>query len=372
MKPIKEAIEQTYNRGLENLVVGETNIAKIDGEKGKLWYRGYNIEELANSSSFDEVAYLIIHGELPTTSQYERWLLELQIWHEPPKEPMTVLKWLPANTQALMLYRTMLSIAACHIPESENTRLDAQWRRPARILSWCSTLAAAAICHIRGKEPNPFNPGQSFSANFLTQSLGKEPNEYEIKVFDVSMIVQAEHGIDTAALAALTTISTGADLGSAVLAGMGALSGKLHGGANQFAFENLIQHESVEEAREWAHKKISEGYRFPGFGHRIYKTHDPRITILEPYVERLLETKGDKLLWDIYRTVRDEIESKLGRKGIYVNADGITGLIYYALGFPPESFRIPFLLAIQVGWMAHCLEYLSDGKMIEPGAIYTG
>ncbi|TKJ38505.1 hypothetical protein CEE37_12110 [candidate division LCP-89 bacterium B3_LCP] len=372
MKPIKEPREQTYDRGLENLIVGETGIGKIDGEEGKLWYRGYDIEELAQYSTFDEVAYLIIHGALPTSSQYERWLLELQVWHGPPVEAMTVLKWLPANTQALMLYRTMLSIAACHIPESENTRLDAQWRRPARILSWCSTLAAAAICHIRGKEPNPFNPEKLFSANFLSQSLGKEPTEYEIKVFDISMIVQAEHGVHTAALAALATISTGADLGSAVLAGMGALSGKLHGGANQLAFQNLIQHQSVEEARAWTAKRLSEGYKFPGFGHRIYKTHDPRVIILEPYVEKLLADKGDKLLWDIYRTVRDEVESKLGNKGIYINADGITGIIYHALGFPPESFRIPFLLAIQVGWMAHCLEYLSDGKMIEPGAIYTG
>ena len=372
MKPIKNAIEQTYNRGLENFIVGETSIGKIDGEKGKLWYCGYDIEDLAKNSTFDEVAYLVIHGDLPTPSQYERWLLELQIWHEPPVEAMTVLKWLPANTQALMLYRTMVSVAACNIPEAENTRLDAQWRRPARILSWCSTLAAAAICHILGKEPNPFNPGQLFSANFLRQALGKNATDYEIKVFDVSMIVQAEHGIHTAALAALTTISTGADLGSAVLAGMGALSGKLHGGANQLAFENLTRLQSVEEAGEWVDKKLSEGYRFPGFGHRIYKTRDPRVKILEPYVEKLLVDKGDKLLWEIYQTVRDEVESKLGKKGIYVNADGITGLIYHALGFPPESFRIPFLLAIQAGWMAHCLEYLSEGKMIEPGAIYTG
>jgi citrate synthase len=372
MRPIKEKTEQTYNRGLENLVVGETSIGKINGEKGELCYRGYDIEELAERSTFDEVAYLIIHGELPTASQYERWLQELADWRDPPKEAMTVLKWLPANTQALMLYRTMLSIAACHVPESENTRLDAQWRRPARILSWCSTLAAAAICHIRGKEPNSIHHGKLFSANFLIHSLGRELTEYELKVFDVSMIVQAEHGMHTAALAALTTISTGADLGSAVLAGMGALSGKLHGGANQLAFQNIIQHQSIEEARVWTNEKLSEGYRFPGFGHRIYKTHDPRVKILEPFVVKLFEDRGDSLLWDVYQTVRDEVESSLSEKKVYVNADGITGLIYHALGFPPESFRIPFLLAVQVGWMAHCLEYLSDGKMIEPGAIYTG
>ncbi|MBU0518384.1 citrate/2-methylcitrate synthase [bacterium] len=372
MRPINEVLVQTYHRGLENLIVGETNIAKVDGEKGKLWYRGYHLEDLAEHSNFDEVAYLIIHGRLPTTSQFDRWCKEIEDWHEPPIEAMTVLGWLPENTQALMLYRTMLSVAACQIPESKNTRLDAQWRRPARILSWCSTLAAAAICHISGKAPNPYNQGKLFSANFLMQALGRELTENEIKVFDVSMIVLAEHGVHAAALAALTTISTGADLGSAVLAGMGALSGKLHGGANQLAFQNLKKHQSVDEAKEWVANKLQEGYRFPGFGHRIYKTHDPRVKVLEPYIEQILHDKGENLLWDIYQTVRDDVEAELGGKGIYVNADGITGLIYYALGFPPDAFRLPTLLSVQVGWMAHCLEYLSDSKMIEPGAIYIG
>lgn len=372
MKPINYLIEQTYSRGLENLVAGETDIGKIDREKGKLWYRGYEIEELANCSSFDEVAYLIIHGELPTASQFEGWIKELEAWHDPPAEALAVLESLPADAKPLMLYRTMASVAACNIPEGENVRLDAQWRRPARILSWSSTLAAAAICHILGKEPNPFNPGLSFSANFLTRSLGKKPAEDEIKAFDVSLIVQTEHGFNVAALAALTVISTGADLGSAVLAGLSALAGQLHGGANQLAFQNLVQRQSVQEARDWVSRKLNEGYKFPGYGHRIYQTPDPRAKILEPYAKNLLENTGDELLWDIYQTVRDKVESSLGKKGIYINVGGVTGLIYHALGLPADSFPIPMALAIQVGLMAHCLEYISDGRIIEPRAIYTG
>ncbi|MDP8208626.1 MAG: citrate/2-methylcitrate synthase [Candidatus Electryonea clarkiae] len=372
MRPIREMMEQTYDRGLENLIAGETGISKIDGDNGKLWYRGYTIEDLAEHGSFDEVSYLLIHGELPTASQYERWRKDMENWHEPPEEAMAVIKTLPDDTHALMLYRTMLSVAACHIPQGENTRLDAQWRRPAGILGWCSTLAAATICHILGKEFNPFNPGQSFSANFLTQALGREPTEYEIKAFDVCMIVQAEHGLQASALAALTVISTGADLGSAVLAGMGAVSGNLHGGAIKKAFLNLLELKSVDEAKAWVNVKLNEGYRFPGFGHPIYKTHDPRTKILEPYAKKLLENKGEELLWDIYQTVRDGIESKLGEKEIFITVYGVTGLIYHALEIPVGSFPIIFALANQTGWMAHCLEYLSEGKMIEPGAIYTG
>ena len=372
MKPIKYLIEQTYFRGLGNLVAGETDIGKIDGENGKLWYRGYDIEELAIHSSFDEVAYLLIHGDLPTASQYEGWVKEIETWHEPPKEALEVLESLPADAHAMMLLRTMASVAACIIPEGENVRLDAQWRRPARILSWCFTLAADAICHIFGKKPNPFNPGKSFSANFLKRSLGREPTEYETGAFDVSLIVQAEHGFNVAAMAALTVISTGADLGSAIIAGMSTLAGKWHGGTNQLAFQNIIRHKSVDEAKEWTQAKLDEGYRFPGFGHRIYNTHDPRAKILEPYAQKLLENKGDTLLWEIYQTIRDEVESRVGSKGVYVNVGGVTGLIYHALGFPADAFPIPLAIALQVGWMAHCLEYISEGGIIEPRAIYTG
>ncbi|MFC2170950.1 citrate/2-methylcitrate synthase [Calditrichota bacterium] len=372
MIPIKQVTKQTYNRGLENLIAGETAISKIDGLRGKLWFRGYDVKELAVKSSFEEVSYLIIHGELPTSFQLERWREELEQWHDPPMESLSVLNKLPSNTQALMLYRTMLSVAACHIPEGENVRLDAQWRRPARILAWCSTIAAAAICHIRGIVLKPHDPEMSFAANFLIQSLDKEFSDFEIKVFDTCLVVQAEHGFHAAALAALTVISTGADLGSAVLAGMGALSGKLHGGACEFAFDNIIRHKSVEEAKTWVQISLGKGYKFPGFGHRIYKTHDPRVKILEPLARKLLKSTGNSLLWENYCSIRDEIEAALGEKGIFANVDGITGLIYHALGLPRESFTIPFAIAITSGWMAHCLEYLSEGKMIEPGAIYTG
>ncbi len=372
MKPIKGRFSQTYSRGLRGLIAGDTDIIRIDGEKGKLRFRGYDVKELTQCSSFDEVSYLIIHGELPTASQLQGWLDKIEKWHEPPIESHLVLNSLPPDTHALMLYRTMLAVAACHVPEGENSRLDAQWRRPPIIYAWNSTIASATICYILGNELNPFNPGLSYSENFLKRSLGREFSEAEIKAFDVSMIVQADHGFQSAALAALTTISTGADLGSAVLAAMGAMSGKLQGGAIQQTFLNILDLKSVDEAKVWVQTKLDEGYRFPGFGHRIYSTHDPRAKILEPYTQKLLEDKGLGLLWNIYCTIRDGVEAELGGKGVFVNVYGVTGLIYHALGLPVGSFPIIFALSIQTGWMAHCLEYLSEGKMIEPGAIYTG
>jgi citrate synthase len=250
--------------------------------------------------------------------------------------------------------------------------MDAQWRRPARILSWTAGLAAASIRHRRGLGPVEARTDLGYAAHFLWLTLGREPDAEATRAFEVSLIVQAEHGLHAAALAALTVASTGADLGSAVLAGMGALSGAIHGGANQTSFEMVDRLPSPESARAWVKDRLAEGFRFPGFGHRVYKTHDPRARILAPYARSSLRRAGKERLWEVHRALKDEVESALSPKGIYLNVDGITGLVYDPLGLPSESFPIPFCLAIQTGWMAHCLEYVPEGRVIEPDTVYVG
>jgi citrate synthase len=362
--------EQTYGRGLEGLVAGNTAISIVDGHSGRLLYRGYPVEELVNGLSFEAVSFLVLSGELPTASQLADWCAELARWRAPPPAAVEALRRVPANAHPLAQYRTMLTVAACHIPEPENTELDAQWRRPARILSWTAGLAACAIRHLQGLEPVAARDDLGYAANFLYQTLGRVPPDAELRAFEASLIVQAEHGLHAAALAALVVISTGADLGSAVLAGMGALSGTRHGGANQLAFQMLERLEDPDHARTWARKALARGHRFPGFGHRVYKCPDPRVRALEPYAKALLTERGDEELWHTYLALREEIEGALGAKGIYANVDSITGLLYHPIGLPVTSFPIPFCLAIQTGWMAHCLEYLPDGKTIAPGAVY--
>jgi citrate synthase len=362
--------EQTYGRGLEGLVVGDTAISEIDGSAGRLLYRGYPIEELVGRASFEEVTYLILNGEMPSAEQLEDWSAELLRWRTPPTAALDALQRVPPRAHPLAQFRTMMTVAACHIPEPENTELDAQWRRPARILSWTSALAAGAIRHLEGADQVAPRDDLGYAANFLYQATGREPSAEETAAFEASLIVQAEHGLHAAAFAALVVISTGADLGSAVLAGMGALSGARHGGANQLAFQMLEGFEGPEEARSWAREALARGYRFPGYGHRVYKCPDPRVRALEPYAQKLLEASGNKALWSSYLALREEVEGSLGAKGIFANVDGITGLLYHPLGLPASAFPIPFCLAIQTGWMAHCLEYLPDGKVIAPGAMY--
>ncbi len=363
---------QTYGRGLEGLVVGDTAISSIDGRRGRLLYRGLEVGDLARDHTFEEVSYLVLHGRLPDAEEARAWSRELRRWRNPPHEALTALTHVPATAHPLAQFRTMLTVAACHIPEPDSTALDAQWRRPARILAWTAALAAAAIRHLAGAEPLPPDDDLGYGANFLWQSRGRRPTAIEERAFDASLVVQAEHGLHAAAFAALVVISTGADLGSAVLAGMGALSGARHGGANQLAFEALARLDGPAAARRWARRALAEGHRFPGFGHRVYKCPDPRVAALEPHARALLASTGRRRLWETYLALRDEVEGALAPKGIHANVDSVTGLLYHPMGLPATAFPIPFCLAIQTGWMAHCLEYLPDGPMIEPGAVYVG
>ncbi len=361
---------QTYGRGLEGLVVGDTAISEVDGAHGRLIYRGHSIEALVGRASFEEVSHLVLFGELPSEDRLRDWSAELIRWRHPPKSAIQALERVPRRAHPLAQYRTMLSIAACHVPEPDNTDLDAQWRRPARILSWTAALASCAIRHLQGLEPIPPRDDLGYAANFLYQTLGRSPTPSETGAFEASLVVQAEHGLHAAAFAALTVISTGADLGSAVLAGMGALSGARHGGANQLAFELIESLDGPGEARQWAIEALARKERFPGFGHRVYKCPDPRVRTLEGHARRLLEETGRRDLWLTYLALRETIEAGLSGKGIFANVDSITGLIYHPIGLPASAFPIPFCLAIQTGWMAHCLEYLPDGKVISPGAVF--
>ena len=364
--------EQTYGRGLEGLVAGDTAIGRIDGTDGRLFYRGYPIEDLVGRASFEQVSHLILFGELPDPQQLEDWTDELVRWRRAPQEAIKALRGLPPRAHPLAQYRTMLTVAACNVPKPKKDEADSPMRHPARILSWTAGLAGNAIRHLDGQFPVQPRRDLSYAANLLWQILGRLPSTQEAEAFEASLVVQAEHGLHAAALAALVTISTGADLGSAVLAGMGALSGARHGGANQLAFEMLSALDGPDQAREWARGALDRGHRFPGFGHRVYKCPDPRVKALEPYAEQLLIRRGETRLWQTYLALRDEVEGALGSKGIYANVDSITGLIYHPLGLPASAFPIPFCLAVQTGWMAHCLEYQPDGKVIDPGAVYVG
>lgn len=347
--------------------MGDTAIVSIDGAAGRLSFRGHPIEDLAERS-FEAVSLLILDGELPSPDQEEAWRREIASWRTLPASATAALGAAGGGGDLLHEFRTGVAAAAAEDPAGGRLDRGTERRRVARILAWTAGIAALAVRREAGKPlPGP-DPDLGYAAHFLYQATGEVPPEPELRAFEASLVVQAEHGIHAAALAALTVSAAGCPLDLAVLAGIGALSGSLHGGANRPAYRMVIEAGSPDAARAWAAERIAERFRFPGYGHRVYKSPDPRARILAPHAKALLGSRGKPEVYDTFEAMRDEIESALGAKGILANVDAVTGLIYAPLGLPLSAFTIPFCLAIQVGWMAHALEY-HGGAVIEPGAL---
>ncbi len=362
---------QTYERGLADLVIGDSSISRIDGANGRLWYRGYAIEDLAAHASFEEVSYLILEGELPDAPALAAWRDELAGWRELPEEALKAIAALPFGHDPFDGFQTAMAVAASVAPERDARDPVVLRRHAARILTWTAGLAAACIRKLRGQSPVSPREDLDYTSHFLWLANGREPDDVERSALEVTMIVKAEHGVHAAALTALVVASAGADLDSAVLAGIGALSGSLHAGANRAAYRMVLERRDPDDARTWARARLAERYRFPGYGHRVYKSHDPRAMLMAPHAERLLARAGRADEWARFVAMRDEIETALGPRGIRGNVDALTGFIYEPLGLPEEAFTIPFCLAIQTGWMAHCLEYLEHlGPVIEPTSLY--
>jgi len=357
----------SYDRGFGGLVAGDTTIARIDGGSGRLFYRGYPIEALAASASFEEVSFLLLRGELPSPRALEAWREELARWRGVPD---ALVRSLDARTEgsAFARFRTAMAAVVASSPHRGLPANAEPIAQTARILSWSTALAAAATRRARGLSVIPARDDLSHAAHFLWLLSGKDASVDAVRALEVSLVVQAEHGLHAAALAALTVASAGGSMDEAIFAGIGALGGALHGGANVAAFEMVAARSGPDDARAWVRARIAERYRFPGFGHRVYKTHDPRARALEAHARRLLEASKEKVLWHTFEALRDEVERALGSKGLYANIDALTGLVYHPLGLPRDAFTLPFCLAIQTGWMAHCLEYLPDGPPIRPSA----
>lgn len=363
---------QTYDRGLAGLVMGDTPISRIDGEAGRLWYAGYAIEDLAAHASFEEVSYLILNGELPDARALSAWRAELSAWRALPASALDAIAALPDGHDPFDGFQTAMAVAASVAPGRTSLDPPSQRRQVARILTWSAGLAAACIRKLRAEPPVTPRGELDYASHFLWLANGREPDAVETRALEVTMIVKAEHGVHAAALTALTVASAGADLDSAVLAGIGALSGSLHAGANRDAFRMVVDRRDAADARAWAEARLAEKYRFPGYGHRVYRNLDPRAELMAPHAERLLTRTGRTAEWERFTALREAVETALGPRGIYCNVDALTGFIYQPLGLPEEAFTIPFCLAIQTGWMAHCLEYLEHGgPVIEPVSVYV-
>ena len=368
------------HKGLEGVVVAESELSYIDGEVGRLIYRGYEIEDLATEASFEEVLYLLWHGELPTREELDAFTDEMAAEREVDDAVLEALGDLAAADESPMAaLRTGVSLLSAYEPEdgADAHDLDAALRKGRRVTAQIPTVLAAYDRLRRGEEPVAPREDLGLAANFLYMLTGDEPDEVAAETFDQALILHADHGLNASTFTSMVVASTLADVYSSVTAGIGALSGPLHGGANQDVMEMLVDIDESELGPvEWVEKAMDEreDWRVPGWGHRVYKVKDPRAKILGARSRELGESSGNEKWYDYAHALEEYLGEELGlpEKGIAPNVDFYSGSVYYQLGIPVDMYTAIFAMSRAGGWLGHVLEYRADNRLIRPRAHYTG
>lgn len=364
--------EAVVYKGLEGIYVKETQICYIDGEQGKLYYRGYPIEVLAEKSTYEEVVYLLLRGRLPTRRELEELESQMKRSRELPKEAVEVIKLFPKDAHPMDVLRTLVSYMASLDPELFDGSKEANIRKAVRIISFVPTVVAYFDRIRKGREPVSPDPELSHAANFLYMLRGEKPGEEEARLMDVALILHAEHGMNASAFSCMVTASTLADLYSAITAGIGTLRGPLHGGANERVLKMIMEVGSPEKAEEYVSNLLAQKKRLMGFGHRVYKYFDPRYRILKAAASGVAEKKGYKRLFETAEAIEKVAVEKLAEKRIFPNVDYYSGLVYISLGIDLDLFTPIFAISRTVGWAAHVIEYLEENRLIRPRALYVG
>jgi citrate synthase len=367
-------MSQEVHKGLEGIVVTESDLSFIDGDEGRLVYRGYAIEDLAREASFEEVLHLLWHGHLPDSDElhaFESAMVEERSVSAGAMETVRELAERDENPMGAM--RTVVSQLSAYDDDADAedpTDEEANLRKGRRITAKFPTLLAAFARIRNGNDPVEPRETLDHAANFLYMLNGEEPNEVLAETFDQALVLHADHGINASTFSAMVTASTLADLHSAVTSAIGTLSGGLHGGANQNVMRMLQEvDESELDGREWVENALDEGRRVPGFGHRVYNVKDPRAKILGDRSGSLGEASGDKR-WYEYSTGIEEY--MMDEKGLAPNVDFYSASTYYQMGIPIDIYTPIFAMSRVGGWIAHVLEQYDDNRLIRPRANYTG
>jgi len=365
-------------KGLEGVLVAESSLSDIDGDAGQLVYRGYDIEDLAHNASFEEVLYLLWNGELPDSGQLASFTDSLSEEQSVDDGVISTLETLAAaDEEPMAALRTGVSMLSAFEPESdaEPEDLDSARRQGRRIVAKIPTVLAAYDRLRRDEEPLDPKQDLSYAGNFLYMLTGTEPSDVAEATFDMALTLHADHGLNASTFTAMVIGSTYADVYSAITGGIGALSGPLHGGANQDVIETLLElDESELDPLEWVREQTEAGRRIPGWGHRVYNVKDPRAKILQGRLEELTEESGQTKWLEYTDTIERYLTDKKGlpEKGIAPNVDYYSGAVYYKLGIPIDMYTPIFAMARSGGWLAHVLEYQQDNRLIRPRGRYVG
>lgn len=358
-----------YSPGLEGVIAGTTTLSHVNPERNSLMYRGYDIRDLVHSATFEEVAFLLIQGHLPNTAEYDAFCAQLKQERDIPAAIVDALKAFPPNSNPMDMLRAGTALLALHDPDKNDNGHEANVRKAIRLVAKFPALITYSYRLNRGqdivKPDNNLNHGE----NFLYMLLGQKPDAYIAEVFDKTLICYADHGFNASTFASRVTVSTLSDIYSGAVTAIGTLKGPLHGGANEEAMKMLMEISSPETAEAWVLDALATKKKIMGFGHREYKTGDPRAAILTEMAPEVSERLGDTQWYHIARVVEATMRRE---KNIVPNVDFPTAYLYYLMGLPIEIYTPIFALARIAGWTSHMIEQLDNNRLIRPKALYEG
>ncbi len=361
-----------YRAGLEGIPATQSSISFVDGQRGILEYRGIPIEELGDRSTFLETAYLLIWGQLPTQEDLNDFEAEIQNHRRLKYRIRDMMKCFPESGHPMDALQACA--AALGLFYSRRNLDDPTYTRESivRLLAKIPTMVAAFQLMRKGNDPVQPRDDLSYSANFLYMLNEREPDPLAARIFDISLMLHAEHTINASTFSAMVTASTLTDPYAVVASAVGTLAGPLHGGASEEVIHMLEEIGSVDRVQEYIEERLATKGKIMGFGHRVYKVKDPRAKVLQQLAEKLFEKFGRDEYYDVAVELERVVAEKLGHRGIYPNVDFFSGVVYRKLGIPTDLFTPVFAISRTAGWLAHWREQLAENRIFRPTQIYTG
>ena len=356
-------------KGLVGVISDETKVSKVMPEINSLTYRGYAVQDLAEECSFEEVAYLLLYGELPNKKQLKKFEKEERKNRDISKNLIKIIKNYPKKSHPMDTTRTSISVMGLEDPETSDNSEKANYRKAIRLLAKISTAVAANFRTRKGQKIVKPNKKLSFSENFFHMCFGKVPSKEVVKAFDVSMILYAEHSFNASTFTSRVITSSLSDMHGAVTGAVASLKGPLHGGANEAVMHMLKEVKKPENAEKWILDKIKNKGLLMGFGHRVYKNGDSRVPTMKKYYLKTAEFYKNKKYPAISQILEDTM---IKEKNIHPNLDFPAGPTYYLMGFDIDFFTPIFVASRITGWTAHVIEQFSDNRLIRPLSAYTG
>jgi citrate synthase len=357
------------DRGLREIVAAQTRLSDIDGQAGRLWYVGYDINDLAGRTSYEEVVHLLHELRLPNQSELDTLTDFMVEEREVSKFLQDLMPTLAQQTSPMSMLRTSVSAASAYDPDGWDDSVEADRRKALRLIAKTPTLLALYHRMRTGQEIVPPNTKLPHAANLLHMLLGLEPSQEDAEVIDTTFVLYADHTMNASTFTARIVASTLADMFSAITAAIAALKGPLHGGANEESMKMLEEVGSPDRAEAYVRDRLDRHQKVMGFGHAVYKTMDPRAVVLKRLSKETGERHGDTSWYEISEAIERTVAEQ---KGLFPNVDFYAASVYHTLGIPTDLMTPIFAVARMAGWTAHVREQYADNRIIRPGSEYIG